>query len=63
MRKALFWLGCSVLIALPVIFGVQIFLMQDIPSVELWQWSIPSVALVLIYLSRNKDEVLKHHLV
>jgi hypothetical protein len=63
MRKKLFWLGWAVLLVLPVIYGVQIYLSQDLPDVRLWQWAIPFAASLLIYLSRNRDDVLKHHLV
>lgn len=63
MRKTLFWFGWAVLFVLPVIYGVQILVTQDLPAVQLWQWAIPCVAAVLIFLSRNRDDVLKHHLV
>ena len=63
MRKTLFWLGWVVLLVLPVVYGVQIFLSQDFPDVRPWQWAIPIVAAALVYLSRNRDDVLKHHLV
>ncbi|HYK04098.1 MAG TPA: hypothetical protein VE974_20255 [Thermoanaerobaculia bacterium] len=63
MRTKLFWLGWIVLFALPVIYGVQIFITQDLPPVAPWQWSIPFAAAVLIYFSRNTDDVLKHHVV
>ena len=61
MRKALFWFGWIVLIALPVIFAIQIYMLQDLPKVEPWKWAIPFVAVVLIYFSRDRDDVLKHH--
>jgi hypothetical protein len=63
MRKTIFWFGWAVLIALPLIYGAQIILSQDLPSLQLWQWPIPFVAALLIYVSRNRDDVLKHHLV
>ena len=63
MRRMLFWLGWIVLFALPVIFTVQIVVTQDLPKVELWKWAILFGAVVLIYFSRNPDEVLKHHVV
>ncbi len=61
MRKALFWFGWVVLFALPVIFVVQIFMLQDLPKVEPWKWVIPFAAVVVIYFARNRDDVLKHH--
>jgi hypothetical protein len=63
MRRKLFWFGWIVLFALPVIYGVQIYLTQDLPPVEPWKWFIPFAAVVLIYFSRNTDDVLKHHVV
>ena len=63
MRRKLFWFGWSVLFALPVIFTIQIIVTQDLPKVEWWKWVIPFAAVVLIYFSRNPDDVLKHHVV
>jgi hypothetical protein len=63
MRKKLFWLGWIVLFALPVVYGTQIFISQDLPPVVPWQWAIPFAAAVLIYFSRNTDDVLKHPVV
>ena len=63
MRKKLFWLGWIVLFALPVVYGIQIFLSQDLPAIEPWQWAIPFGAALLIYFARNRDDVLKHHVV
>jgi hypothetical protein len=63
MRKALFWFGWVVLVALPLIFTIQILVTQDLPKVELWKWAIPFAAVVLIFFSRNRDDVLKHHVI
>ena len=63
MRRKLFWLGWTALFALPVIYGIQIFITQDLPPVEPWKWVILFAAVVLIYFSRNTDDVLKHHVV
>ena len=63
MRKKLFWLGWIVLFALPVVYGIQIYLSQDLPAVAAWQWGVPLAAAVLIYFARNRDDVLKHHVV
>jgi hypothetical protein len=63
MRRTLFWLGWAVLFVLPVVYGIQIFITQDLPRVELWKWAVPLVAIVLIYFSRDRDDVLKHHVV
>lgn len=63
MRRKLFWLGWIVLFALPIIYGIQILITQDLPAVEPWKWAIPLAAAVLIYFSRNTDDVLKHHVV
>lgn len=63
MRKFFFRLGWAVLLLLPVIYGIQIYLAQDLPPVASWQWMIPFAAVVVIFFSRNRDEVLKHHVV
>ena len=63
MRRFLFWLGWGVLFLLPLVYGIQIFIVQDLPRVELWKWAVPFAAIVLIYFSRNRDDVLKHHVV
>ena len=63
MRRAFFWLGWIVLIVLPLAYGVQIYLAQDFPAVEVWKWLVPFAAVVLIYFSRNTDDVLHHRLV
>lgn len=63
MRKWLFRFGLGVLFVLPVVYAVQIFVTQDLPKVESWQWGILFATVVLIYFSRNTDDVLKHHVV
>lgn len=63
MRRILFAFGWGVLIALPILFIAQAIWIQDLPRVTPWQWAIPFAAILLIYFTRNRDEVLKHHLV
>lgn len=63
MRRKLFRLGWIVLLALPVVFTVEIIVLQDLPRIEPWKWAIPFAAIVLIYFTRNTDDVLKHHVV
>lgn len=63
MRKGIFWFGWAVLLALPVIYVVTAIVVQDLPRVEPWKWGILFGAVALIFLSRNRDEVLKHHVV
>jgi hypothetical protein len=63
MRKILFWFGWAVLFALPIAFVVQIWMIQDLPTIEPWKWAVPLAAVMVILLSRNRDDVLKHHLV
>jgi hypothetical protein len=63
MRKTLYGIGWIVLFALPLIYGIQIVVSQDLPSVEWWKWAILLATVVLIYSSRNRDDVLKHHVV
>jgi hypothetical protein len=63
MRRTLFWSGLVVLLALPFVYGVQIYITQDLPTVHVWQWMIPAAAVVIVFFSRNPDDVLKHHVV
>ena len=63
MRRALFWFGWIVLLLLPVAYGVQIYLTQDLPRVEVWKWAMLFGAVMLVYFARNPDDVLKHHVV
>ncbi|MGN6186781.1 MAG: hypothetical protein ACTHQM_24355 [Thermoanaerobaculia bacterium] len=63
MRKALFWFGWVVLFVLPVLFIAQIIMIDDLPRITAWQWLVPFAAIVLIYFARNRDDVLKHHVV
>jgi lipid-A-disaccharide synthase-like uncharacterized protein len=63
MRKKLFVTGWIVFFALPLAYIVQIVVTQDLPPVEWWKWSILFATVVLIYASRNRDDVLKHHVV
>jgi hypothetical protein len=62
MRKTLFWASWALLIALPVIYGIQIYITQDLPDIQPWKWAILFGSVVVIYFSRNTDDVLKHHL-
>lgn len=62
MRKTLFWASWILLLALPVIYGIQIYITQDLPAVHPWQWAILFGSVVVIFFSRNTDDVLKHHL-
>lgn len=61
MRKKLYWLGWIAFFALPVIYGIQIVVTQDLPVVQPWKWGILVAVVVLIYFSRNTDDVLRHH--
>jgi hypothetical protein len=63
MRKTLFWSGLVVLMLLPIVYGVQIYITQDLPTVQVWQWMIPAAAVLMVFFSRNPDDVLKHHVV
>ena len=62
MRRAIFWFGWVILLALPVVFAVQIYLTQDLPHVEPWKWLVPLAAIGVIYFARNRDDVFRHHL-
>ena len=63
MRRLFFWFGWALLIALPLAFAFEIYWYQDLPKVQLWKWAIPAVAVAIIVASRNRDDVLKHHVV
>jgi len=63
MRKWLYRFGWAVLFLLPVIYGIQIYVTQDLPQVEPWKWGLLFATVVLIYFSRDTDDVLKHHVV
>lgn len=63
MRKVLFFFGWAILIALPVAFTIEIVAIQNLPEVQIWKWAILCGAVVLIFFARNRDEVLKHHVV
>ena len=62
MRRFVFWTGWAVLIALPIIFVTHALIIQNIPKIQLWQWVVPFVAVLMIALARNRDDVLHHHL-
>ena len=61
MRKKLYWFGWAILFALPFAYGFEIWWIQNLPKVEPWQWAIPFAAVMLIYFNRDRDDVLKHH--
>lgn len=63
MRKSAFWFGWGVLIALPIIYVTHALIIQDLPRIAPWQWFVPLAAVVVIYFSRDTDDVLKHHVV
>ena len=63
MRKTIFWSAWTILLALPIIYGIQIYMTQDLPTIEPWKWGILFGTVVVIFLSRNSDDVLKHHVV
>jgi hypothetical protein len=61
MRRNLFWTGWGILFALPIAFIAEVLVEQDLPDVSPWKWAILVMAVLLIYFSRNRDDVLKHH--
>jgi lipid-A-disaccharide synthase-like uncharacterized protein len=63
MRKYFFWFGWIVLLVLPVAFAVEIIAIQNLPEIQLWKWGILAGAVLLVYFSRSRDEVFKHHVV
>lgn len=63
MRRAIFWLGWAILIVLPVIFTIQVLMIQDLPKIQPWKWLVPAVAVLMVFFARNRDDVLEHHVV
>jgi len=63
MRKTFFWIGWAILFALPFAAGAEIYLSQDLPTLNIWKVALLAGAVLLVILSRNRDEVLKHHIV
>ena len=63
MQKVFFWTGWGILFYISAVYGMQAWVEQDLPKVELWKWIVPFVAFVFIYLGRERDDVLKHHVV
>jgi len=63
MRKAIFWLGWTILFLIPVAFVAEVLIIQDMPPFPMWKYAVPVVGIALIYLARNHDDVLHHHLV
>lgn len=63
MRRKLFRLGWAILFALPIVFTAEILMTQDLPDVQPWKWAILAGAVVLVYFARDRDDVLKHHVI
>jgi hypothetical protein len=63
MRKTLFVTGWVILFVLPLAFIAEILLSQDLPPVQPWKWVILAFAVLLVYVNRDRDSVLKHHIV
>ena len=62
MRKQINRTGWAILFTLPVAFIAEALYQQDLPAIQPWKWAIVAAAVLLIYISRNRDDVLKHHL-
>lgn len=61
MRKTFFcW---AVLFAIPLAAGAEIYLSQDLPALTPWKLALFTGAVLMVIVSRNRDEVLKHHIV
>jgi hypothetical protein len=63
MRKTLFWIGWTILFALPIAAGAEIYLSQDLPALNPWKLALVAGAVLLVIFARNRDEVLKHKIV
>lgn len=63
MRQLLHRIGLLALLAIPVIYAIEIYVKQDLPPVPIWKWAILAATLLLLYFSRSRDEVFKHRVV
>lgn len=63
LRKFFFRLGWAILIVLPIAFIVEIVVSQDLPLVQPWKWVILFGAVAMVYAARDRDDVLRHHVV
>ena len=63
MRRRLYVTGWVILFMLPLAFTAEILLSQDLPAVQPWKWALLAGAVMLVYFNRNRDDVLKHHVV
>lgn len=62
LRRSLFWAAWVLLGAYVVIFGVQIYLMQDLPPVSAVKWIVLFATCAAIYALRDRTEVTQYHL-
>lgn len=62
MRKAIFWFGWAIVGLLPIAFAIEVYTQQDLPQIQPWKWAVLAGAVLLIIVSRNRDDVLKHRL-
>jgi len=63
MRKTFSRLGWIVLLLLVAGFVVQAYIVQDLPRFEPWQWAMLAIGVALLWMSRDRDDVLKHRVV
>ncbi len=62
LRKILYWGGWILLLVYAVVFSVQAIILQDIPAVSYLKWGILAATVLLIFFSRNREQVFEHHL-
>jgi len=62
MRRAIFWSGWILFSLLPIAFVTEVLVRQDMPPLPPWKLLLPLIALFLVILGRNPDDVLNHHL-
>lgn len=61
MRRFFFWFGWAMLAIIPIAYTAEILVKEDLPAVQPWKWVLLFGVVALIYFTRNRDEVLKHH--
>lgn len=62
VRKILFWGGWGLLLFYALYWAYEIWAIQDLPKINVFKWLILGATVLLIFASRNREEVTAHHL-
>lgn len=63
VRKFFYYLGWTIIVLAPVLFVAETVRLQDLPRIQPWKWILLFGAVAMIYAARNRDDVLRHHVV